>query len=271
MLEYNADTPTSLLEASVIQWDWLNDYNSSQKTKHDQFNSIHEGLISYFKSVKQDIDCMHLTCSSDSLEDLITTKYLEDVCSQSGIKTQFLYMNEIGWESRENHFVDLNNQRIRHIFKLYPWEWLCHEEFGKHLADMTDDSYWIEPAWKMLLSNKGILPILWELYPDNELLLPAYFDKAKLTSTSYVKKPFLSREGSNIQILKNNQVIAENEGNYGEEGYIYQDYFEIPQFNNFTPIIGSWVIDQTARGIGIREDKCLITGNESHFVPHYFY
>ncbi len=270
MLEYNADTPTSLLEASVIQWDWLNDYNQSQETKHDQFNSIHEGLMCYFSSIKKEIDCMHLTCSPNSLEDFITTKYIEDVCSQSNIKTAFLYINEIGWDSKKNCFVDTSNQQIHYIFKLYPWEWLCHEEFWHYLSNMSDRSYWIEPAWKMLLSNKGILPILWELYPDHELLLPSYFDKSKLNSTNYVKKPLLSREGSNIQIVQDNQIIAENEGDYGEEGYIYQEYFEIPRFNDSVPIIGSWVIDQIARGIGIREDISLITGNTSRFVPHFF-
>jgi len=41
LLEFNADTPTSLLESSVIQWYWLQDYNKS----YDQFNSIHEKLL----------------------------------------------------------------------------------------------------------------------------------------------------------------------------------------------------------------------------------
>ena len=41
LLEYNADTPTALLEASVAQWFWLQDCFPTA----DQFNSIHERLI----------------------------------------------------------------------------------------------------------------------------------------------------------------------------------------------------------------------------------
>ena len=43
LLEFNADTPTSLYEASIVQWFWLQDFDKSK----DQFNSIHEKLISY--------------------------------------------------------------------------------------------------------------------------------------------------------------------------------------------------------------------------------
>ncbi len=47
LLEYNADTPTALLEASVVQWQWLQEV----LPKHDQFNSIHEHLIEHWKSL----------------------------------------------------------------------------------------------------------------------------------------------------------------------------------------------------------------------------
>src|SRR4051794_23467567 len=38
LLEFNADTPTSLYEAGIVQWFWLQDFDKSK----DQFNSIHE-------------------------------------------------------------------------------------------------------------------------------------------------------------------------------------------------------------------------------------
>ena len=56
-----------------------------------------------------------------------------------------------------------DNQPLGAVFKLYPWEWMVREEFGKHLGAAS--TLWIEPPWKMPLSNKGILPVLWKLYP----------------------------------------------------------------------------------------------------------
>ena len=33
----------------------------------------------------------------------------------------------------------------------------------------------IEPSWKLILGNKAILPLLWEMFPEHKNLLPAYF------------------------------------------------------------------------------------------------
>ena len=118
----------------------------------------------------------------------------------------------------------------------------------------------------MILSNKAILPILWELYPYHPYLLKAYFDRGDLLS--YAKKPILSREGANIELIKEGSSIAKTNGEYGEEGYIYQDLFELPNFDGNYPLIGSWVIGQQPAGIGIRESNHLITNNQSRFVPH---
>jgi len=118
----------------------------------------------------------------------------------------------------------------------------------------------------MILSNKAILPILWELYPDCPYLLPAYFEEGKLTD--YVKKPILSREGANIDMVMKNISLQKTEGSYGAEGYIYQDLFTLPNYSNHYPVIGSWVIGQQPAGMGIRESDSLITDNVSRFVPH---
>ncbi len=49
MLEYNADTPTGLLEASVAQWLWIEQVSGI--ANRDQFNSIHEDLIKRWKTI----------------------------------------------------------------------------------------------------------------------------------------------------------------------------------------------------------------------------
>ena len=265
MLEFNADTPTSLFEAGVIQWFWLQD----KFPKSDQFNSIHEALIEYWKFLKNYLNPgkLHFSCLRDSLEDLTNVEYLRDCAIQAGINTEFLLIDEIGWADDENIFVDNNNERINNIFKLYAWEWLMEDSFSKNL-NIDKNCLWIEPAWKMILSNKAILPILWELFPNNKYLLPSYFNSNGLSS--YVKKPYLSREGANVEIIKDSSVVAMSLGSYGKEGYIFQQYFELPNFNGFYPIIGSWVIGQKSVGIGIRESKSIITDNMSMFVPHIF-
>ncbi|RYY88715.1 MAG: glutathionylspermidine synthase family protein, partial [Chitinophagaceae bacterium] len=152
------------------------------------------------------------------------------------------------------------------IFKLYPWEWLAADEFGKQILEDANAAFWIEPAWKMLLSNKALLPLLWELNPGHPLLLPAFREPGSLRN--YIKKPILSREGANITMVREGQTVQHTDGEYGKEGFIYQELFELPSFDGHYPVIGSWIIGQEPAGIGIREADGLITDNRSRFVPH---
>ena len=136
------------------------------------------------------------------------------------------------------------------LCKLYPWEWLIADEFGAASAAATMRV--IEPAWKMLLSNKGLLPILWELNPGHPNLLPASFDRFRI-SGDYVQKPLYSREGANVAVYRGGEVLRED-GSYGDEGWVYQAYAPIPRFGDSYVTIGSWIVGDEPAGIGMRED-----------------
>ena len=109
---------------------------------------------------------------------------------------------------------------MRSIFKLYPWEWLLRDQNANQLLSTYTLTQWIEPIWKMLLSNKAILPILWELFPGHPNLLECHFNHPK-NLVDYVKKPLLSREGANLTIRRGGST-HHTEGPYGAEGFVYQ-------------------------------------------------
>ena len=260
LLEYNADTPTALVEASVAQWFWLQEV----RPHADQFNSIHERLIEAWTPWSG--KSLHFSSIREHPEDAQTVLYLRDTAEQGGARTSSVFVEDIGWDAARRCFVDLDLRSIEACFKLYPWEWMWHEEFAPQLA--LGSTRFIEPAWKMLLSNKGLLPILWEMFPNHPNLLPAFEDATPL-GHSYVRKPRLSREGANVAWVERGVVLEETPGDYGEEGHVYQALAEIPDFHGHRPIFGVWMIDQAAAGLGIREDTRRITGNLSRFVPHY--
>ncbi len=261
LLEYNADTPTALVEAAVAQWFWLQETQPAA----DQFNSIHERLIEAWRRWAG--TTLHFSGIQQHAEDEMTVLYLRDTCEQAGVKTKSVFIEDIGWDAKRKMFVDLDGTPIERCFKLYPWEWLWHEEFGRHLGN--GNTRFIEPTWKMLLSNKGLLPILWELFPDHPNLLPAY-DSATPLGSCYVRKPKLSREGSNVTLVDGGVVVEETGGDYGEEGHVFQALADLPEFGGQRPVFGVWIVDHEAAGLGIREDSRRITGNLSRFVPHYF-
>lgn len=264
LLEFNADTPTSLFECGVVQWLWMENYFGETK---DQFNSVHDKLIETWKMLKPYLkgDTLHFTCVRESLEDLTNVEYLRDCAIQAGINTKLIYINEIGWNNV--NFVDLEDETITDIFKLYPWEWMVNEMFAYNIKNDEVKANWIEPAWKMILSNKAILAVLWELYPNHPLLLETYFSEPHQMK-DYVKKPLLSREGANITVVRDGKTTEETSGEYGEEGYIYQELAELHKEESGYSIIGSWIIGQESCGITFRESDQFITTDKSRFVPH---
>jgi glutathionylspermidine synthase len=269
LLEYNADTPTSIFEAAVFQWTWLEQAIERHivPARADQFNSIHERLIGAWKKVGAGRH-LHLAGSIENAEDAGTLAYLEDTARQAGLDTTLLDIEDIGWRD-DGHFVDLEDRAIKLAFKLYPWEWMFHDAFGERLAQAP--TRWIEPPWKAILSNKGILPLLWEMFPGHPNLLPAYFEddpNAARLGASFVRKPLFSREGANVTLISDGVTLVEQEGPYGAEGFIRQALAPLPNFSSQYPVLGSWLIDHTPCGLSIREDENPITGNTSRFLPH---
>lgn len=268
LLEYNADTPTSLLEAAVIQWKWLQEVEPEK----DQFNSIWETLVNQWVWLKENKKLLGSQIHfghGDLWEDELTVAVLRDTAHEAGLATQSILMQDIGWHNEKKWFVDLDGMKIWTIFKLYPWEWMVNEEFGALALTHLQETQWIEPVWKMILTNKALLAILYELYPSSPYLLPAYLDGPRGMSR-YVKKACLGREGSNVTIIVGDDVLESRDGDFEKTGYVYQEYCEVPSFDGSHPIIGSWVIGEHACGIGIRETDHLITDNLARFVPHLF-
>lgn len=259
LLEYNADTPTSLLEAGVIQWSWLAD----QFPAADQLNAIHDRLVATWRSWRATgaAGPVHFA-SVDDVEDAMTVGYLRDTAEQAELATRGLLMDEVGWDIDDNALVDLDGEPIRALFKLYPWEGLVSDELGPLLARLRVS--WLEPAWKMVLSNKAILPILWELFPGHPNLLPA---SREPLDGSWVRKPLLGREGANVSIRADG-IAVDTPGPYDDTGFVYQAYAALGEHAGMHPVIGSWVIGDRAAGIGIRETAGLVTGNTARFVPH---
>ena len=269
LLEYNADTPTTLYESSVFQWEWLEQAADQGLVPEgcDQFNDLHDSIVKAF-SLLDVKGVLHFACNRDIEDDKGTIDYLEECASEAGLKTAFLPMEDIGIDDRGS-FTDLDDRVITTLFKLYPWEWIMDEDFGEKIP--ASGARFIEPPWKAILSNKGLLPLMWEMFEGHPNLLPAYFEgdpAAGELDSSCVRKPLFSRQGANIEIIQGGQTKAQNDGPYGEEGHILQALHPLPEYSGNYPLIGCWLIASKAVGMCIREDQTMITGRDARFIPH---
>ena len=269
LLEYNADTPTAVFETGVFQWLWLEGAieRGTVRKGADQYNSLHECLIEGWRTIGKGRR-LHLAGTIDDIEDRGTLAYLEDCARQAGLNTCVLAMADVG-RMPDGRFVDLQNAAIELMFKLYPWEWMMRETFGASLPGAP--TQFVEPPWKAILANKGILPLLWEMFPRHPNLLPAYFDDdpaAAALGTSYARKPLYSREGANVQLVVSGTTVDADDGPYGAEGFVRQAIAPLPQYAGNYTVLGSWIAAGKPCGLSVREDASPITKNTSRFVPH---
>ena len=250
LLEYNADTPTVLLEAAVIQWRRFGG-------RAAQFNNIHEALIEAWRRYR---GIVHFSYLEGSREDYRTVEYLADCAVQAGLTVQLLPIEQIGSDGRQ--LFGLDDQPIEQLFKLYPYEWLMRDRFGPVLTKAR--CRLIEPPWKYLLADKLALVHLWARNPGHPCLLEAH---RRPFGGWTVQKPRVGREGRNIKIVDAaGETVEETTGPYGGDA-IYQRYIDLPKFGPYRLVVGSWLVDGRPVGIGCREGG-RITGNLSGFVPH---
>ncbi len=268
LLEYNADTPTGIFEAAFFQYNWLTDQTALGRLPRDadQFNLIQERLVESFARFPAD-RLFHFAAVTASDEDRGTAAYLMDCAVQAGHSTALIDMGAIGVDAL-GRFADPQNRVIDRCFKLYPWEDMMREPFAPYLP--ASDTQWVEPAWKAILSNKGILPLLWERHPGHPNLLPAFFedDTRSGALARAVRKPLHSREGENIAIREAGLATEETGGDYGTGPAIVQELTRLFEADGQFAVLGTWVVGDQACGLGMREDRSRITRNLSRFVPH---
>jgi glutathionylspermidine synthase len=277
LLEYNADTPTGLLESAAVQWYWARDVFGEGV---DQWNMLHEMLVARWREMAQagrlPGERLHLlyTDAEESGEDFMTIGYLTETARAANLMCELMTIESLGFIDGQG-FVDLAGNPVRTAFKLYPWEWMVREEFGahalEHMGERPGQTVWIEPIWKMLWSNKGILPVLHRLFPESPHVLPAWFDGEQPRALKdFVRKPLLAREGANAAVVLDGEVVEEGpDQDYGEEGFVVQAYTDLGDYGGGArPVLGVWTVDVAPAGLGIRESDGLLTTNTSRFVPH---
>ena len=292
LLEYNADTPTSLYESAAFQWQWFEDCARAGLLPPgaDQFNGIHEALVERFGALFEDGTDLHFTAAAGSPEDYATVEQLAWAAREAGLGAHYLDLDRIGI-SRDGQFIDDQDRVIGTLFKLYPWEDLLRDDYARRIAGAG--CLFIEPAWKAVVSNKALLPVLWEMFPDHPNLLPAFFADdvadalvaggrpaphvarafdavADRFAAAHVVKPIFSREGAGVGIVEGGSVTeASQNRDYDAHPRIVQAYAPLPVMDGFRPVIGAWIVGETCVGMGIREDRGRITQDLSRFKPHF--
>ncbi len=277
LIEFNADTPTSLFETSILQWAMLklNDMEESH-----QFNNLYEALGDNFKRLitmeesvedfDERYDGWKILFSSvrDNEEEESTVKLLQTIATEAGYETEFAYIDDVEFSGEEGVFY--NDENYEYWFKLIPWEDIAIEEsdLAMLLTQIIQNQKAIilNPAYTLMFQSKAFMKILWDLYPNHPLLLETSFDP--LEGKAQVEKRIFGREGANTVIVdENEKVMAETDGEYGEFGVVYQEYVELPTNDKGESYQAGVFFAYEGCGLSYRKGG-LILDNYSKFVGH---
>jgi len=277
LIEFNADTPTALFETAILQWAILK-YNSMEETH--QFNNVYEAIRDNFKRLvmlEDDIEGFEehyegwkilFSSVKDNEEEESTVKLLQTIAEDAGFVTEFAYMEDVEFDGEDGVFY--NDVNYEYWFKLYPWEDIAIEE--SELARLmtqimvNQKAIFLNPAYTLMFQSKAFMKILWDLYPNHPLLLETQFEPLK--GVAQVEKKIFGREGANTIIVdKNEKIIEERDGEYGEFPSIFQEYVELPKDSKGDSYQAGVFFAYEGCGLGFRKGG-LILDNYSKFVGH---
>lgn len=278
LIEFNADTPTNIFETAIVQWAMLKE-NKMDETS--QFNDLYDGLRDNFKrliTLENDISKFGdyydgwkilFSCVAGNIEDEKTTKLLEHIAKDAGFECDFAYVDEVSFDDENGIFK--GDENYEYWFKLIPWEQIAIEEgeLALILKNIMKNQKVIilNPAYTLLFQSKGIMKILWDLFPNHPLLLESSF--SPLISKPMVKKPFLSREGANISIFdKDGKKIYQSDGDYENQKFLYQEFYEFNKDEKDSSYQAGLFFAYEGCALGFRKGL-VVLDNSSKFVGHY--
>jgi len=239
LIEFNADTPTSLFESALLQWALLK-HNNLDEAK--QFNNIYEAISENFKRLitlfddTEEFDTRYdgwkilFSSIANNDEEEATTKLLQQIATDAGFNTGFEYLENTEFD--EDGIYDAHENPYEYWFKLYPWEDIAIDE--PELATMLTNimnnqkAIILNPAYTLLFQSKGMMKILCDLFPESPYLLKTSFEP--LEGVKQVQKAVFGREGANTKIINKDGSIAHAvDGAYDNHKKIYQEYVEFPK------------------------------------------
>jgi len=278
LIEFNADTPTSLFETALLQWAILKENNMDEE---EQFNNVYEAIQENFKRLitlfddtdkfDEKYDGWKILFSSveGNDEEEATTRLLQQIATDAGFNTSFEYLQNVQFD--DDGIFDADENKYEYWFKLYPFEDIATDEpeLATTLTNImqNQEAIILNPAYTLLFQSKGMLKILSDMFPNSPYLLKTSFEP--LDGIKQVEKTVFGREGANTKILDtNNSILVQTHGEYDNYKKVYQEYVEFPKDINGKKYQAGVFFAYEACGLSFRKGD-EIMDNMSKFVGHF--
>lgn len=301
VLEFNSDTPTSLVEAfytngKVCSYYHLTNPNEGEDRK---ITKAFQDLVTVYQQEGYPTENIAFSALLWHKEDAGTTRYL---LKQSHLPGKFIPIHSLALHPEEDGLYAFDEQtksyfRVDLWYRLHALEHLANDKtsnnypFGEKVLDTIAKRKLaiINPPSAFLAQSKAMQALIWNLQEQGEFftpeeqeiirtyMLPTYLENVFQDSkTPYVQKPFFGREGGGITIYdQDNQMIAKDKGNlYWNQQMVYQKKVELEttrvstlkgEYEGYL-LWGSFLINGQASALVTRIGE-TITNDDSYYLP----
>ncbi len=247
--EYNCDSASCHMECGKVQGLWADHYGCDEG--RDPGDRLYRMLVQSWQD--SDVDGLLHILVDPNPEETYHALFMREALERAGIRTRIIErFDRLRWDML-GEIVDDEGNPVRWVWKTWAWETALDQIRAECEGDaMRLDSYRLgerraetprlvdvllrpevmvyEPLWTLIPSNKAILPVLAELFPDHPYLLSTHYAlNDELRHNGYVEKPIVGRCGSNIRMVgADADVIESSSGQFTDRDSIYQELFSLP-------------------------------------------
>lgn len=274
--EYNADSASCYMECGKIQKKWAKHFGCTEGQCAGE--KLHSKLVEAWKD--SDVKGILHIMLDDDLEESYHAEFMKSAIKEASIECKIIKgIKGLQW-GKNRTVLDQDGIPIRWVWKTWAWETALDQIRAEcstiqqttqdssvvltppRLVDvlLADNVVVYEPFWTLIPSNKAVLAVLWELYPDHPNLLKTSFSLTKeLQNSGYVSKPIVGRCGANIKIYNgDNSIVHETVGKFEERDTIFQELFKLSNVNGDNVQVQSFSVSGVFAGAGVRTDPSLI-------------
>lgn len=287
LYEYNADSGSCHLEAGKIQDKWAAHMAVDEGESAGAL--LHGELVEAWR--KSGVEGVLHIMQDNDLEETYHALFMQEAIEHAGIRCKVLKgMQGLHWR-HDGAIVDADGIEVRWVWKTWAWETaldqiraecehdetlLGNYEFDRvreHAPRLVDvllrrEVMVFEPLWTLIPSNKAIMAVLWQLFPEHPYLLETQFGlNERLRTGGYAGKPIAGRCGHNISIVGQGEVLAATQGRFDQQDVIYQELSLLPRINGWHAQVCSFTVAGSFAALCMRVDPGSVITKNSDVMP----
>ena len=275
------------MECGKVQDKWADHMNVEEGESAG--DKLHLELVDAWR--KSEVKGVLHIMQDNDLEETYHALFMKEAMERAGLQCKVLKgVQGLRWR-HDGAIVDADGVEVRWVWKTWAWETAldqireeCEQndellknyeldrirEHPPRLVDvlLRKDVLVYEPLWTLIPSNKAIMSVLWQLFPDHPYLLDTQFELTdRLRAKGYAEKPIAGRCGHNISIVDQGEVLASTQGKFGKQDVIYQELCMLPEIGGYKSQVCTFTVAGSFAGICMRVDTDAVITKASDVMP----